>query len=97
MGDPFTLHEATPVHEAAALQADLRRARIEPFAWAINQSFAESGSRNPLLLARGRGELRFIGEVTGKHSIRTAHVPWVREEPAGPERLQQLFQTATAH
>ena len=27
-----TLPEATPVHEAAALQHDLRRAQIEPFA-----------------------------------------------------------------
>ena len=37
-----TLPEATPVHEAAALQADLRRAQIEPFAWVINQSFVEA-------------------------------------------------------
>ena len=33
-----TLPEATPVHEAAALQQDLRRAQIEPYAWIINQS-----------------------------------------------------------
>lgn len=90
-----TLPEATPVHEAAALQDDLRRAQIEPFAWVINQSFAESGSRDPLLVARGRGEVQFIREVVEKHSKRTALVPWVTEEPVGPERLQQLFQTAT--
>ncbi len=48
-----TLPEATPVHEAASLQEDLRRAHIEPFGWVINQSFAESGSRDPLLVARG--------------------------------------------
>ncbi len=59
----ITLAEATPVHEAAALQSDLRRAQIEPFAWVINQSFAESGSRDPLLAARGRGEVPFIREV----------------------------------
>lgn len=92
-----TLPEATPVHEAAALQADLRRAKIEPFGWIINQSFAESGSHDPLLVARGRGEVQFIREVVEKHSKRTALVPWVTEEPAGPERLQQLFQTATVH
>ncbi len=28
--------EATPVHEAARLQADLLRAGIQPFAWVIN-------------------------------------------------------------
>jgi arsenite-transporting ATPase len=86
-----TLPEATPVHEAAMLQADLRRAQIEPFAWVINQSFAESGSRDPLLVARGRGEAQFIREVVEKHSKRTAIVPWVTEEPVGPERLQQFF------
>ena len=88
-----TLPEATPVHEAAALQADLRRARIEPFAWVINQSFAPSGSRDPLLAARGIGETLFIREVTGQLSHRTILVPWVLEEPVGPARLQQLFPT----
>lgn len=86
-----TLPEATPVHEAAALQDDLRRAQIEPFAWVINQSFAESGSRDPLLVARGADELPYIGEVADKFSRRTAIVPWVAEEPVGPEKLRQLF------
>jgi len=89
-----TLPEATPVHEAAMLQADLRRAQIEPFAWVINQSLAGSGSRDPLLVARGRGEIQYLREVVGQHSKRTAMVPWAAEEPAGPERLQQLFKPA---
>ncbi len=86
-----TLPEATPVHEAGMLQADLRRAHIEPFAWIINQSFALSGSQDPLLMARERGEVPFIREVTEKLSTRTILVPWVLAEPAGPERLQQFF------
>jgi arsenite-transporting ATPase len=90
-----TLPEATPVHEAAALQDDLRRAQIEPFAWVINQSFAESGSHDPLLVARGLGEVQFIREVVETHSRRTALAPWVTEEPTGPVRLRQLFQTAS--
>ncbi|MEX2043828.1 MAG: arsenical pump-driving ATPase [Opitutus sp.] len=89
-----TLPEATPVHEAAALQTDLRRAQIEPFAWIINQSFAESGSHDPLLLARGADEVPYIREVAGKHSTRAAIVPWVAEEPVGPEKLGQLFCSA---
>ena len=88
-----TLPEATPVHEAAMLQTDLRRAQIEPFAWVINQSFAGSGSQDPLLVARGHGEVQYIREVVEKLSKRTALVPWVTEEPTGPERLQQFFQT----
>ncbi|MCL4789630.1 MAG: TRC40/GET3/ArsA family transport-energizing ATPase [Verrucomicrobia bacterium] len=87
------LPEATPVHEAAALQDDLRRAQIEPFAWVINQSFAQSGSRDPLLVARGADELPYIREVVGQCSKRTALVPWVADEPVGPEKLRQLFQT----
>ena len=86
-----TLPEATPVHEAAMLQADLRRAHIEPFAWVINQSFARSGSRDPLLVARGEGEAPYIREVVEQLAKRTALVPWVTEEPVGPEKLRQLF------
>jgi len=73
------------------LQADLRRAKIEPFAWVINQSFAGCGSHDPLLMARGRGEVQYIREVVEQLSKRTALVPWATEEPTGPERLQQLF------
>ena len=86
-----TLPEATPVHEAGALQEDLRRAQIEPFAWVINQSFAQSGSRDPLLVVRGHGEAPYIREVVEDLSKRTALVPWVADEPVGPEKLRQLF------
>ena len=89
-----TLPEATPVHEAAALQTDLRRARIEPFAWVINQSIARADSRDPVLLARGRDEAPYIREVSDQFSKRTVIVPWVAEELVGPEKLRQLFETA---
>jgi arsenite-transporting ATPase len=48
------LPEATPVHEAAALQEDLRRAGLEPFAWLVNQSLQLAGPRDPLLRARAQ-------------------------------------------
>ncbi len=76
---------------AAALQDDLRRACIEPFVWGINQSFARSGSRDPLLVARGADEAPYIREVCERFSQRTAIVSWVAEEPAGSGKLQQLF------
>ena len=88
-----TLAEATPISEARRLEADLLRAGIGAYAWVINQSFAESGSRDPLLVARGAGEAPYIREVASKFSKRTAIVPWVTEEPVGPEKLRQLFQT----
>ena len=87
-----TLPEATPVHEAAALQVDLRRAQIDPFAWVINQSFASKYTHDPLLVARGRAEAPFIQEVVENLAQRSVLVPWVTEEPTGPERLQQLFE-----
>ncbi|PTT87316.1 arsenical pump-driving ATPase, partial [Pelomonas sp. HMWF004] len=39
-----TLPEVTPVSQAAALQDDLRRARIEPFAWVLNKSMLAAGT-----------------------------------------------------
>ena len=85
-----TLPEATPVHEAAALQEDLRRARIEPFAWVINQSLLHSGSCDPLLQRREHSEHRYIREVVEKQATRTAWLPWQPEEPTGPDALAHL-------
>ena len=91
-----TLPEATPVHEAAALQEDLRRAHIEPFAWVINQSLLHSGSCDPLLKRREEAEHRYLREVVEKQSTRTAWLPWQPEEPVGPDALAQLA-SATLH
>lgn len=85
-----TLPEATPVHEAAALQEDLRRARIEPFAWVINQSLLGCGTCDPLLQSRERNEHRYLAEVAEKHAARTAWLPWQAEEPVGPAALAHL-------
>jgi arsenite-transporting ATPase len=85
-----TLPEATPVHEAAALQEDLRRAHIEPFAWVINQSLLHSGSCDPLLQRREEAEHRYLREVVEGLSTRTAWLPWQPEEPTGPEALARL-------
>ncbi len=71
-----TLPEATPVHEAAALQSDLRRAGIDPYAWVINQSLSPLEISDPLLLTRCSQEGRYIDEVISKHSARTFIVPW---------------------
>ncbi len=85
-----TLPEATPVHEAAELQEDLRRARIEPFAWVINQSLLGCGSCDPLLQRREQSEHRYLTEVVGKFAARTAWLPWQAQEPVGPDALARL-------
>ncbi|MCX7012273.1 MAG: arsenical pump-driving ATPase [Candidatus Sumerlaeota bacterium] len=84
-----TLPEATPVHEAAQLQEDLRRAGIRPFAWVINQSLTPLAPSHPVLRARRDNERRFIEEVR-RHADRLAVVPWLPKEPAGVDGLRQL-------
>lgn len=91
-----TLPEATPVHEAAALQDDLRRAAIEPFAWIVNQSFALTSTRDPLLAERAAREYQFINEVTESHAKLTAGLAWQTAEPVGIEALGQLFHAEAA-
>ena len=71
-----TLAEATPVHEAERLQADLARAGIAPFAWVINQSLLASGTKDPMLALRGSYEVPFIQRVAGNPSARTVLIPW---------------------
>jgi arsenite-transporting ATPase len=74
----LTLPEATPVHEAAALQADLRRAGIEPYAWVVNQSLSPHAPRDPVLAARRRQEIRYLREVRSL-STNTYLVPWLSD------------------
>lgn len=85
-----TLPEATPVHEAAALQADLVRAGIKPFAWVVNQSLAAVSPVDPLLAAKARAEERYLTEVTAEHAERTAVLPWTAVPPVGAEQLAGL-------
>lgn len=70
-----TLPEATPVHEASALQKDLRRADIEPFAWVMNQCLSRIQVSDPVLVGRRSQEDRYIDEVCGL-SKRVYVVPW---------------------
>jgi len=85
-----TLAETTPVLEAANLQADLRRAGIEPWAWVINNSVAAAHPHSPLLRQRARNELAEIDAVATRHAKRYAVVPLLKREPVGIERLLEL-------
>jgi arsenite-transporting ATPase len=86
-----TLPEATPVHEAAQLQRDLRRAGIEPYAWIINQSLAPLVVTDPVLRSRQFQEQVYILEVTTKQASRTVLVPWLPQPPVGASQLQRLL------
>jgi arsenite-transporting ATPase len=73
-----TLPEATPVHEALALQSDLRRAGIEPAGWIVNQSLAPLSVSDPILHQRRMREFRYIDEVVAER-LPTFLVPWHAE------------------
>ncbi len=84
------LPEITPVLEASALQDDLRRAQIEPFAWVINGSLAAARPSDPVLRARAAAELPQIRKVKEQLARRVALIPFQIEEPVGVERLGAL-------
>ena len=86
-----TLPEATPVHEAASLQRDLRRAEIEPFAWVINQCFSPLSISDPLLHERQLYEQSYIREVVEKQLNRTVIIPWQIDPPVGKIGLEHLL------
>ena len=86
-----TLPETTPVSETASLQADLRRAGVEPYAWVVNRALAASDTRDPLLRSRIAAELVQVARVRDGLAQRVALVPWCEEEPVGPERLRALL------
>ena len=91
------LPETTPVLEASALQDDLRRAQIEPFAWVINGSLAAAQPHDPVLRARAAAEIAQIRKVKELLAKRVALIPFQAEEPVGVERLNSLASGVAEH
>jgi len=85
-----TLPEVTPVSQAAALQEDLRRARIEPCAWVLNKSVLAAGTRDPLLAARLQGERVQLARMEAGLAQRLFVVPWLTVPPVGTRELGRL-------
>jgi arsenite-transporting ATPase len=84
------LPETTPVSEAASLQEDLRRAKIEPWAWVVNRSLARTGTRDPLLQRRIAGESAQIARIKGGLARRMYLLPVQAEPPVGIPKLLTL-------
>jgi arsenite-transporting ATPase len=80
-----TLPEATPIHEAMQLEADLARADIHPFAWVVNQSLTPLAVTDPMLVARRGHERRYLAELTATHE-RLVLEPWTDGKPTAPQR-----------
>ncbi len=96
-----TLPEPTPVSQAAALQTDLRRAGIEPWAWVLNKSVLAAGTRDPLLAARLAGERAQVARLGRRGpadeavlAARLHIVPWQAEPPVGLAGLSRLLDGA---
>jgi arsenite-transporting ATPase len=89
-----TLPEVTPVSQAAALQEDLRRASIEPFAWVLNKSVLAAGTRDPLLAARLAGERKQMERLVHGLARRIFTLPWLTVPPIGVAELSKLVAKA---
>jgi arsenite-transporting ATPase len=85
-----TLPEVTPVSQAAALQEDLRRAGVEPYAWVLNKSVLAAGTRDPLLAARLAGERKQIERMSAGLAKRLFTLPWLTLPPIGFAELSKL-------
>jgi arsenite-transporting ATPase len=85
-----TLPEVTPVSQAAALQEDLRRAHIEPYAWVLNRSVLAAGTHDPLLQARLAGERRQVERLSAGLAHRLFALPWLTTPPVGLDALSRL-------
>ena len=91
-----TLAETTPVSQASALQEDLRRAHIEPYAWVVNKSLLAAGTSDPLLRQRLVGERKQIDRVRLLMAKNAFFVPWQATPPVGLPALQELAQTRSS-
>lgn len=85
-----TLPEVTPVSQASALQDDLRRAGIEPYAWVLNKSVLAAGTHDPLLQARLAGERKQIERMSAGLAQRLYALPWLSVPPVGLGELSKL-------
>jgi arsenite-transporting ATPase len=85
-----TLPEVTPVSQAAALQDDLRRAGIEPYAWVLNKSILAAGTHDRLLSARLAGEQKQMERIAAGLAKHTYIVPWLIRPPIGYVELARL-------
>ena len=91
-----TLPEVTPVSQAAALQEDLRRADIEPYAWVLNKSVLAAGTRDPLLAARLAGERKQMDRMASGLAKRIFTLAWLTVPPIGFAELSALVSKPSA-
>lgn len=83
-----SLPETTPMREAAALQEDLKRAGITPYAWVVNQSLSmQAAIKDPLLKSRARAEGEVIQTIENSLTQRIYGIPYLPKEELLPALL----------
>ena len=87
----LALAEATPTHEAKALQEDLQRADITPYAWVINRSFALCKTSNTVLQHKALNEVKYINEIKNTLSKKVVISPWIKDEINNSATLKKLL------
>ena len=88
--DNEVLHCHRLVVWAAALQDDLRRAHIEPYAWVLNKSVLAAGTHDPLLAARLAGERKQMERMSAGLAPRSFVAPWLSQPPVGIPELAKM-------
>ena len=86
-----TLAQTTPVHEAAHLQNELRRAGIEPSWWVVNQTWTGVPTQDPVLSSLARTEAPWLDRVSMTLAKRVVRIPWQARVPKGRDGLAQLL------
>lgn len=91
-----SLPETTPMQEAAALQEDLKRAGIQPYAWIVNQCLSMlEGLTDPLLKSRAEAEGRIITTIKEQLSEKNFGIPYLPVADLLPELLNRLKNSTT--
>jgi arsenite-transporting ATPase len=86
-----TLPEVTPVSQALALQADLQRAGVVPWAWVLNRSLSAAHATDPVLGARRAAEGRQRARIADAGvARRLAVLPFCVTPPVGVDALTAL-------
>lgn len=84
----ISLPETTPMREAAALQEDLKRAGIVPYAWVVNQSLSlQHGLKDPLLKSRALAEMDVINTIESNLTHKIYGIPYLPKEQLLPALL----------
>ena len=91
----MTLAETTPVLEAAELSRPSPR-RDRALRMGGERQPCSGGPTGSPTAARAAAELEQIEFVKTTLATRVAVVPWLAEEPRGPDRLRQILQPVGA-